>query len=77
VVQTWLRGPGLVGYAKWKSEMSSGEFPSSVARIHEDSLSVPSYPVQWTKYRSLHLRQQLSTLESNTSVISNSGSSPT
>src|SRR6266481_6785935 len=54
--------------------MSSRVFPSSVARIHEVSSSVPSYPVQQTRYSSLHWTQQLSSLESKTSAISNSGS---
>src|SRR6266481_1363540 len=54
--------------------MSSGAFPSSVVRIHEVSSSVPSYPVQWTRYSSFHWTQRSSTLESNTSAISNLGS---
>ena len=31
---------------------------SSEARIHDVSLSVPAYPVQWTRYSSLHLLRQ-------------------
>src|SRR6266481_4421578 len=54
--------------------MSSGAFPSSVVRIHEVSSSVPSYPIHWTRYSSLHWTRQLSTLESKTSAISNLGS---
>src|SRR6266481_5247666 len=54
--------------------MSSGAFPSLVARIHKVSSSVPLYPVQWTRYSSLHWTQWLSSLESKTSAISNSGS---
>ena len=43
--------------------MSSGAFPSSKARIHDVSSSVPAYPVQWTRYSSLHLWHQWSIRE--------------
>ena len=44
------------------------------ARIQEVSSSVPSYPVQQTRYNSLQARCQLSILESRISEILNSGS---
>src|SRR6266481_2352502 len=53
--------------------MSSRAFPSSVARIHEVSSSVPSYPVQQTRSSSLHCTRWLSSLDSETLAISNSG----
>src|SRR5882724_5351974 len=71
------RGPGLAGYAEWKSATSSEACPSLEVRIQEVSLSVPSYTVQWTRYNSLQAQCQLSILESRISEISNSGSSST
>ena len=35
-----LSGPGLSGYAEWKSEVSSSACSSSVAGNHENSSSV-------------------------------------
>jgi hypothetical protein len=48
--------------------MSSAECSSSVARSHEVSSSVPSYPDHLTKYNNLHFRRW-STLESRTCAI--------
>ena len=48
--------------------------PSSLSGSHEVSLLVPSYPDQWTKYKSLHAHC-LSSLESRISEISYSSSS--
>src|SRR5882724_5074526 len=57
--------------------MSSEACLSSEARIQEFSSSVPSYPVQWTRYNRLQARCRLSILESRISEILNSGSSST
>jgi len=62
---TTVKGTGLAGDAKLAIETSSGAFPSSVARIRR-SLVGAFIPGKRTKYRSLHLREELSTLESNT-----------
>ena len=43
-------------------------------RIHDVSSLVPVYPVQQTRYNSLHLQCQWYIFESRTSAISNSGS---
>src|SRR5882724_10253375 len=69
------RGPDLAGYAEWKSAISLEACPSSEARIQEVSSSVPSYPVQWTRYNSLQAQCRLSILGSRISEISNSSSS--
>jgi len=68
------RGPGLAEYAEWKSATSSEACLSSEVSIQEVSSSVPSYPVQRTRYNSLQVRQQLSIFESSISKISNLGS---
>src|SRR5882724_2941408 len=75
--QRFDSGPDLAGYAEWKSSTSSEACPSLEARIQEVSLSVPSYPVHWTRYNSLQARRQLSILESRISEILNSSSSST
>jgi len=67
----------LAGYAEWKSTMSSEACLSLEVMIQEVSLSVPSYPVQWTRYNSLQEPCQLSILESRILEISNSRSSST
>jgi len=67
------RGPGLVGYAMWKSDTKSAAWESLDAEIHSDSSPVSSYPSQITLYRSLHARQR-SILESTIQEISYSGS---
>ena len=67
------RGLGLSGYDWWKSETASEAFSISMAEIHEDSSSVPSYPAHLTRYCNLHLYCQ-SSLESRISEISYSGS---
>ena len=64
----------MARYDRWKSKTSLGAFSSSEARIHDVSLSVPAYPVQWTSYSSLHLLRRLSIVESRTLAISYSGS---
>ena len=52
-IQRLERGPELAGYAEWKSTTSLKACLSLEARIQEVSLSVPSYPVQWTRYSNL------------------------
>jgi len=52
------RGPGLVGYAMWKSDTKSVAWVSSDAGIHSDSSPVFSYSNQITLYRSLHVHWQ-------------------
>jgi len=53
--------------------MSSETCLSSEASIQEVSLSVPSYPVQQTRYNSFQACHWLSILESRISEILNSG----
>jgi len=77
LIQRLERGPDLAGYAEWKSATSSEACLSSEAKIQEISSSVPSYPVQQTRYNSFQVQQQLSILESRISEILNSGSSLT
>ena len=72
-VQDNGRGPGLAGYAMWKSDTKSAAWESSDMRIHSDSSPVSSYPSQITLYRSLHACQR-SILESTIREISYSGS---
>jgi len=72
-VQDNRRGPGLVGYAIWKSDTKSTAWESSDVGIYSDSSPVFSYPSQITLYRSLHAHQQ-SILESTIQEISYSGS---
>ena len=72
-VQDNRRGPGLVGYAMWKSDTKSTAWVSLDAGIHSDSSLVSSYPSQITLYRSLHARRRL-ILESTIQEISYSGS---
>jgi len=67
------RGPGLAGYAMWKSDTKSAAWESSDMGIHSDLSPVSSYPSQITLYRSLHARQR-SILESTIWEISYSGS---
>ena len=67
------RGPGLAGYAMWKSDTKSAAWVSSDAGIHSDSSPVSSYPSQITLYRSLHACRQ-SILESTIWEILYSGS---
>ena len=69
------RGPDLTGYTEWKSAMSSEACLSSEVKIHEVSLLVPSYPVQWMRIVCRHKYGCLSILESRISEISNSSSS--
>jgi len=66
------RGPDLAGYAEWKSTTSLEACLSSEVSIQEVSSSVPSYPVQQTRYNSLQAQQQLSILELRSSEILNS-----
>ena len=68
-----VRGPGLAGYAIWKSDIKSTAWESSDVGIHSDSSPVSSYPSQITLYRSLHTYQQL-ILESIIREISYLGS---
>ena len=72
-VQDNGRGPGLVGYAIWKSDTKSTAWESLDVEIHSDSSPVFSYPSQIILYRSLHAHQQ-SILESTIQEISYSGS---
>ena len=72
-VQDNGRGPGLVGYAIWKSDTKLTAWVSSDVGIHSDSSPVSSYPSQITLYRSLHARRR-SILESTIWEISYSGS---
>ena len=72
-VQDNGRGPGLVGYAMWKSDTKSVAWVSLDAGIHSDSSPVSSYPNQITLYRSLHAYWQ-SILESTIWEILYSGS---
>jgi len=67
------RGPGLAGYAMWKSDTKSAAWESSDTGIHSDLFPVSSYPSQITLYRSLHACQR-SILESTIREISYSGS---
>jgi len=57
--------------------MSSEACLSLEVMIQEVSLSVPSYPVQWTRYNSLQEPCQLSILSREFLEISNSRSSST
>ena len=66
------RGPGLLGYSWWKSEMALEVCMSSVVEIHKDSSSVLSYPAHLTRYCNLHLYCQ-SSLELRISEILYSG----
>ena len=68
-VQDNGRGPGLAGYAIWKSDTKSTAWVSSDAGIHLDSSPVSSYPSQIILYRSLYVYQQ-SILESTIQEIS-------
>ena len=68
-VQNNGRGPGLVGYAMWKSDTKSAAWVSSDVEIYLDSSLVSSYFNQITLYRSLHAHQQ-SILESTIREIS-------
>ena len=72
-VQDNRRGPGLVGYAIWKSDTKSMAWVSSDVGIHSDSFPVSSYPNQITLYRSLHAYWR-SILESTIREISYLGS---
>ena len=72
-VQDNGRGPGLAGYAIWKSDTKSTAWESSDAEIHSDSSPVSSYSSQITLYRSLHAHWQ-SILEFTIWEISYSGS---
>src|SRR5882724_5797218 len=56
-------GPDLAGYAEWKSTTRLEVCPSLEVRIQEVSLSVPSYPVQQTRYNSLQAQCWLSILD--------------
>jgi len=47
-------GPGLLGYAIWKSDTKSAVWVSLDAGIHLDLFPVSSYPSQIILYRSLH-----------------------
>ena len=67
------RGPGLAGYAMWKSDTKSAAWVSSDAGIHSDLSPVSSYSSQITLYRSLHAHRQ-SILESTIWEISYLGS---
>jgi len=67
------RGPGLVGYAMWKSDTKLAAWVSSDVGIHLDLSPVSSYSSQITLYRSLHARRWL-ILESTIQEISYSGS---
>ena len=72
-VQDNERGPGLAGYAMWKSDTKSVAWVSLDAGIHSDLSPVSSYPSQITLYRSLHAHRQ-SILESTIQEISYLGS---
>ena len=67
------RGPGLAGYAIWKSDIKLAAWESSDVGIHSNSSPVSSYPNQITLYRSLHARWW-SILKSTIQEISYSGS---
>jgi len=71
-VQDNGRGPGLAGYAMWKSDTKSAAWVSSDAGIHSDLSLVFSYPSQITLYRSLYA-YWWSILESTIWEISYSG----
>ena len=45
----------MSGYHWWKLETASEAWSSSMAEIHEDFSSVPSYPAHLTRYCNLHL----------------------
>ena len=60
-----------------ESTMSSEVCLSLEVSIHGVSSSVPSYPVQWTRYNSFQAHRWLSILESRIWEISNSGLSST
>ena len=60
----------------WKSETASEACSSSMAEIHKDSSSVPSYLAHSMRYCNLHLYHRLS-LESRILEISYSGSPST
>jgi len=53
------RGPGLVGYAMWKSDTKLAACVSSDVGIYLDLSSVSSYSSQIILYRSLHAHQRL------------------
>ena len=72
-VQENGRGPGLVGYAMWKSDTKLAAWESLDMGIHLDLSPVSSYPSQITLYRSLHACRR-SILESTIREISYSGS---
>ena len=72
-VQNNGRGPGLVGYATWKSDTKSAAWVSLDVGIHSDLSPVSLYSNQITLYRSLHARRQ-SILESTIWEISYLGS---
>ena len=72
-VQDNGRGPGLAGYAIWKSDTKSTAWESSDAGIHLDLSPVSSYPSQITLYRSLYACWRL-ILESTIWEILYSGS---
>ena len=72
-VQDNGRGPGLAGYAIWKSDTKLTAWESSDAGIYLDLSPVFSYPSQITLYRSLHARRW-SILKSTIWEISYSGS---
>ena len=73
-VQDNRRGPGLVGYAMWKSDTKSAAWVSLDVGIHLNSSPVSSYSNQITLYRSLHACCQL-IFESTIQEISYLGSS--
>ena len=73
-VQDNRRGPGLVGYAMWKSDTKSAAWVSLDVGIHLNSSPVSSYSNQITLYRSLHACWQL-IFESTIQEISYLGSS--
>ena len=62
----------MSGYDWWKLETASEACPSSVAEIHKDSSSVPSYPAHLMRYCILHL-YHWSSLELRISEILYSG----
>ena len=59
----------MSGYDWWKLETASEACSSSMAEIHEDLSSVPSYPAHLKRYCNLHLYRQ-SSLESRILEIS-------
>ena len=72
-VQDNGRGPGLAGYAIWKSDTKSTAWESLDVGIYLDLSPVFSYPSQITLYRSLHAHWW-SILESTIQEISYLGS---